>query len=98
MKVKVVFYDIDNNKEINWGRIGNVVQGYCDYFAEDPYLIMSYKTLEELSVPFIIERDDIKDVLVSRNILNGRSLDGVYTGGYKVFVDDDLPFGVVDVR
>lgn len=60
---------------------------------------MSARTLEELAYPFVIERDDISDVLVAKNILNGKSIDGViYTGKYKVFVDNDLSFGVVDVR
>jgi len=98
MKVKAVFY-VNDNKEINWGLIGNVVKGYCNYFSEDPYLMMSEETLDILNVPFDIIRDDIKEVLVARNLLNGKDFTGaVYTGKYKVFVDDDLPFGIVDVR
>lgn len=98
MKVETVFY-VNDNTEINWGLIGNVVQGYCNYFSEDPYLMMSEETLDILNVPFHIIRDDIKEVLVARNLLNGKDLTGaVYTGKYKVFVDNDLPFGVIDVR
>lgn len=98
MKVETVFY-VNDNTEINWGLIGKVVQGYCNYFSEDPYLMMSEETLDILNVPFYIIRDDIKEVLVARNLLNGKDSTGaVYTGKYKVFVDNDLPFGVIDVR
>lgn len=46
MKVKTVWYDrFNNGMQINWGKIGNVVQGYCNYFSEDPYLIMNDETL-----------------------------------------------------
>lgn len=100
MKVRTVWYDrFNNDMQINWGRIGNVVQGYCQYFSEDPYLIMSDETLEKLSQPFTIERDDINDVLIARNVLNGKDLNGAfYTGRYKVYTDNDLPFGIIDVR
>lgn len=100
MKVKTVWYDrFNNGMQINWGKIGNVVQGYCNYFSEDPYLIMNDETLEKLSSLFTIERDDITDVLIARNVLNGKNLTGtVYTGRYKVYIDNDLPFGIIDVR
>lgn len=95
MKVETVWYDrFNNNMQINWGRIGKVVQGYCQYFSVDPYLVMNYETLEKLSSPFTIERDDVNDVLIARNVINGKDL----TGRYKVYIDNDLPFGVIDVR
>lgn len=100
MKVKTVWHDrCNNDMQINWGRIGNVVQGYCNYFSEDPCLIMNDETLEELSNPFAIERDDINDALIARNVLNGKDLTGaIYTGRYKVYIDNDLSFGIIDVR
>ena len=91
MKVHTI---ICNGKQINWGGIGKVIRGYCDYFDADPYLIMSYETLEKLAPMFTIERDDIKDILIAKNVLNGKD----YSGKYKVFIDNDLPFGVVDIR
>ena len=39
MKVETVFY-VNDNTEINWGLISNVVQGYCNYFSEDPYFLL----------------------------------------------------------
>lgn len=100
MKVKAAWYDINNGSlQINYGRIGDVVGGYCNYFSADPYLIMNEEMLEKLSSPFTIVRDDIKDVLIARNILNGLNLAGaIYTGEYKVIIDNDLPFGIIDVR
>lgn len=101
MKVEdATWYDINNcDLQINLGKIRNVVKGYCNYFSADPYLIMNEKMLEKLSSPFTIVRDDIKDVLIARNILNGKDLTGaVYTGEYKVYIDNDLPFGIIDVR
>ena len=100
MKVKTILYDkFSNRMEINWGKIGNVVQGYCNYFSEDPCLIMNEETLKELSYPFTIEMDNISDALIARNVLNGKDLTGdIYTGRYKVYIDNDLSFGVIDVR
>lgn len=98
MKVQSVFY-IGKDKQINYGRTNDTVSGFCNYFSQDPYLMMSEKTLEEVADSFTIERDDIKDVLVARNILNGKNYSGeIYAGKYKVFIDNDLPFGIIDVR
>ena len=47
----------------------------------------------------MIEKDGVNDVLVARNVLNGKDLTGaIYTGRYKAYVDNDLPFGIIDVR
>ena len=103
MKTKAIIFS-DSNKNngnwcINWGGVSNVVEGYCNYYSEDPYLIMSEETLDMLASPFVIIRDDIKDVLVAKNVLNGKDwLGNIYTGGYKVFIDNDLPVGTIDVR
>ena len=98
MKVETIFI-VNDKKEINWGKIGNVVRGYCDYFFEDPVLIMSNGTLDELTLSFAIEKDNSKDIFIARNVLSWKDLTGdIYTGKYKVFIDNDLPFGIIDVR
>ena len=81
-------------QKIDTVRLNNMIDKYRYFNSEtNPYLFMSIHTFDVISASSI---DDITfDMNQSRAIANG--ITGYYHG-YKIFRDDTLGFGEIEVR
>lgn len=92
MKTNIITYEIDDNKLRN-----RIIDFEC-ITNQHAYIFMSQKTasvFEEQHKPYIIGSKEAIDKLAYK-FKNGFYI-GVYDGN-KIFIDDDLEFGEVDIR
>lgn len=81
---------------INFDKLDNEINEYISNGGFDPYIFMSEDTANAIAKEFEIEFG----IPVTDTCSNVRVKDGVkatYTG-YKVFINNDLKLGVVEIR
>lgn len=86
-------------KTLDLDKLDNMIDKYiCMTNKRDPYIFMSNDTANA-----IVDITNPLDVFSTKENFNKKSKDGVnganaeYTG-YKVFINNDLKFGIVEIR
>ena len=79
-------------QQINLNKIHNEINDYIlQTNCFEPYLFMSDKTIDAILQEFEEKYNTVRPVSEDRGKV------GKYTG-YKVFIDNDLEFGMVEIR
>lgn len=79
-------------QQINLNKIHNEINDYIlQTNCFDPYIFMSDRTKDAILQEFEERYSTV------RPVSEGRGAVGTYTG-YKVFIDNDLEFGMVEIR
>ena len=92
MKTNIITYEIDENK------LRNKILDFEEITKLHAYIFMNQKTasvFEEQHKPYIIGSKEAIDKLAYK-FKNGFYI-GVYDGN-KIFIDDNLEFGEIDIR
>ena len=87
MKTNIITYEIDGNK------FRNKIIDFERVTGQHAYIFMNQKTA------FVFEEQYKPDILGSEEAIEFKN--GLYIeayGGNKVFIDDDLEFGEIDIR
>lgn len=79
-------------QSIDLNKMHNEIRNYMSQTdCSEPYLFMSEKTIEE------VLRECPETYPYASKVFADRCVMGIYTG-YKVFVDNDLELGMVEIR
>ena len=88
-KIKII-------KTINFDMLDNAIESYTSKNNNDPYLFMSEDTADEIEMA--VEKEyGFKATDINSNIRLKNGVKALYCG-YKVFIDDDLKLGIVELR
>jgi len=101
MKTNIITYEIDENKlrnKIDENKLRNKIIDFECITNQHAYIFMNQKTasvFEEQHKPYIIgSKEAIEEH--AYKFKNGFYIEAY--GGNKIFIDDDLEFGEIDIR
>lgn len=83
-------------KTVNLRKLHENIQQYiCETGENDPYIFANEETIREMSKDYLERVDVLCEQILRSKYPNG--IIGKYEG-YKIFQDNDLKFGEVEIR